>query len=134
MPGVEHPSILMTVQNLASTQRASQVEIWVRCYGLIQDVVDLYEKVQARTRKFTEVLEMRINKIWGSVDLIARFKCTDIDDHICLSVTQLEEDFALLCFQLIIDYESQGACYRCEVTKKMGDEGWSPMISSRTDI
>lgn len=72
----------------------------VRCNRLIQDVVDLYEKVQARTQKFTEVLEMRINKIWGSIDLVARFKCIDIDDHICLSVTRLEEDLALLCFSV----------------------------------
>ena len=59
------------------------------------------------------------------MDLVARFKCIDIDDHVCLSVTQLEEDLALLCFSVspIIVYESQGACYRCEVTKKMGDEG-----------
>ena len=66
--------------------------------SVIQSVVDLYEKVQARTQKFTKVLEMKINKIWGSIDLVARFKCTDSDDHICLSVTQLEEDLALLCF------------------------------------
>ena len=62
--------------------------------------MDLYEKVQARTQKFTEVLEMGINKIWGSIDLVAQFKCIDIDNHIYLSVTQLEEDLALLCFSV----------------------------------